>query len=97
MFWPFLVLLIYPSFALETVICYQTTNNYECHAYKGGGLTVFDYPPEWEYSGNNIGYTESEGMNSTENESGYEQREESINSEPSPIPYSKEWRRILGP
>jgi hypothetical protein len=97
MFWPFLVLIICPSFALETVICYQTPNSYQCHAYNGGGLTVFDYPSDWEYTGEKIGYTESEGMNSSENDNGYEQVDEVITTDPSPIPYTREWWKILGP
>jgi len=54
------------TFSLDTILCYQTSSGLDCHPYNGEDMVMFDYPEEWEYSGNMIGYTESEGMNGFE-------------------------------
>jgi hypothetical protein len=60
------------TFSLDTILCYQTASGLDCHPYNGEDMVMFDYPEEWEYSGNMIGYTESEGMDSYVDNEEYE-------------------------
>lgn len=60
------------TFSVDTILCYKSYSGLDCHPYNGGDYVMFEYPEEWEYSGNMIGYTESEGMNSFDDNEDYE-------------------------
>lgn len=82
-----------PLLCTETIICDQTSNGLQCRTYNGGDYIVFDYPKEWEYSENLIGYTESEGMNSYQEYEDYDEEVAALIFEPEPSPY--EWWKFL--
>jgi hypothetical protein len=57
-----LIMLSIPSFAMETIICSQSTDGLECNKYNGGDYLVFNYPLDYENKNNEINFYEAEGF-----------------------------------